>query len=248
MRIQLNLLLKVLLANIFLACLFTTYKHSKLISLPSISISSSSSSSSSIPTFTLNETILSINSLISDYSVDLHHLLTGIYTDENRHYYFLHFDDDHRLEWRRFCDSRFNSNIFRYLSIPKIINSSLIPPLEIFKPCLSLDSISPVALPLNRTLLAISSSNSLSKTIRLLDSLKDLSENFDILVIDDMSTDGTLESLQKMVCHPSPAPTVRHPAIDFSRDMQLSQLRKDLESNPFGRLALKWQQLWNIRI
>lgn len=193
MRIQVNWVLKILLVNIILACLLTTYKHSKLSYLLSLSISSSK------PTLALNETIVAVNSLISEYSADIRHLLAGIYSgddDENsRDYYFLIPEENH-FEWRQFCDSKFHSNIFRYLPVPKILNSSLIPPLEISKPCLSSFSASS---PTNRTLLVISTYNSLLKVIELLGSLQNISKDYDILVIDDSSTDGTLETLQKMV-------------------------------------------------
>jgi hypothetical protein len=199
MRIQVNWVLKILLVNIILACLLTTYKHSKLSYLLSLSISSSK------PTLALNETIVAVNSFISEYSADIRHLLAGIYSgddDENsRDYYFLIPEENH-FEWRQFCDSKFHSNIFRYLPVPKILNSSLIPPLEISKPCLSSFSLEipvpPAASPTNRTLLVISTYNSLLKVIELLGSLQNISD-YDILVIDDSSTDGTLETLQKMV-------------------------------------------------
>lgn len=209
MRIQINWILKILLVHLIIACcLLTTYKHRKLNSLfSSFSISSTSSSLQMIET---NETTLAIKSLYHRYPVDIHHLLSGIYSRTNgntftKSYYFLLPNENQFLEWRKFCETHFHSNIFRYLSIPNIENFSQIPSLEIFKPCLSSLSLDILSVPtaissLNRTLIVISTYNSLFTTLELLQSLQKISkENYDLLVIDDRSTDGTQEYLQKLV-------------------------------------------------
>ena len=197
MRIHINWILKILLVNLIIACcLLTTYKHRKLNSL---------FSSFSISSQPINETTLAINSLYRRYPRDIHHLLSGIYTrSDEPSYYLLLPNENQFLEWRKFCETHFHSNIFRYLSIPHIQNFSQIPPLEILKPCLSSFSFDipvPTAISsLNRTLVVISTYNSLSTTLELLQNLQMIStENSDLLVIDDRSTDGTQEYLQKLV-------------------------------------------------
>jgi hypothetical protein len=202
MRLHLNCILNIFLLNIIVISLFTASKN-WILSVKSITPKNLKS-----PTKSPAKGSNFINSLTKTYSFDVNLLLEGIYSESQKtdEYFLFHSDKDGSLV-RQLCDPAL-SNRLRSLSLPRLADSfdMSVTPSPI--PCLSPETTKPQT---GRTLLVISTFNALQETLELLSTLERVSEDFDIVVIDDASTDGTADFLiRKVVILPRSCPPVSH--------------------------------------
>jgi hypothetical protein len=136
-------------------------------------------------------------SLVKSYSSDINSLLEGVYSEGKGKpgHFLVYLDSNHSLV-RRWCNAKLGPKQLRINFIPPVNDLCPKAALPSLKPCFPIEITKPQA---GRTLLAISSLNALRPTLQLLWELERIAADFDIIVIDDSSDDGTADYLSRKV-------------------------------------------------